>query len=187
MEKGPKVLFNPLSSGVGLLRGASVSRPPAKLYLPSGPILSAWKTENPYGGKRSRHSGAQKAGLAYQKRVGRFLPSPSGQWVVSSGPWFAYTCSDNKRHYCQPDFLLVDEANSTIVVVEVKIRWTDAAWWQVNKLYLPVLQRVSPHMSLLSVVICRSYDPAIQAPEPITLCSDLMDIKPGRFNVLVYK
>jgi hypothetical protein len=107
---------------------------------------------------------------------------------VVDGPWFAFTDSSSRRHYCQPDFLLFDEANSFGVVVEVKTRWTDAAWWQLEKLYVPVLQRVFPHLSLLRLCICRSFDPSIPLPEgAVHFCSDLMDAKPSLFNVLVVR
>lgn len=165
---------------------APASQPP-RMYLPQGEVQSAWRAnEVPYAGARSRKSPAQKAGLAYQKRIGKFLLSPSN-WVVDSGPWFAFTDSSSSRHYCQPDFLLLDQGNATCIIVEVKIRWTDAAWWQLERLYVPVLQRVYPHLSLLRVCVCRSYDPAIRAPEEVNLCDDLMDAKPGVFNVLVVR
>lgn len=169
---------------------APASQPP-RMYLPQGEVQSAWRAnEVPYAGARSRKSPAQKAGLAYQKRIGKFLqPNPSigCSWIVDAGSWFAFTDSSSSRHYCQPDFLLLDTKNATCIIVEVKIRWTDAAWWQLERLYLPVLRRVYPHLSLLRVCICRSYDPAIRAPEEVVLCDDLLDVRPDRFNVLVQR
>lgn len=169
--------------------GGSISVPrPKKTYIPEGSIERAWKVEeNPHAGVRTRKSPAQKAGLAYQKRVGAFLPSRDHQWDVVAGPWYCFIDGSGLRHYCQPDFLLLDEDSSTCVVVEVKIRWTSDAWWQLRHLYLPVLRRVRPNLQMLALTITRSYDPAVRIEEPIHLIDDFMDTRPDAFNVLVFK
>lgn len=184
--------FNPAITarpGLGNSVGPPLIRRPDSIFLPNSPIVSAWKTsEAPYAGTRSKMSAAQRAGLAYQKRVGKFLqPLAVGAWVVSSGPWFVYCCGSGPRRYCQPDFLLLDATNRTMVVVEVKIRWTDIAWWQLRKLYLPVLEVVFPEWTFITLCITRSYDPAVSIPEPVNLCSDLFDSRPDAFNLLVHR
>lgn len=189
MEKGPKVLFNPDQLSLGNSAGPSASLPPAGLYLPKGEIRNAWRTTAiPFAGKRKgKPTFAQRAGLAYQKRIATYLTSRDDQWSVVAGPWYCFDDDTPRRHWCQPDFLLEDVPNKTTIIVEAKLRWTDAAWWQLEKLYLPVLQRVAPDVSLLRLCICKSYDPAISAPGPVNLISDLVDIQPDCFNVLVCK
>lgn len=182
--------FNPAITarpGLGNSAGPPLIRRPDSIFLPNSPIVSAWKTsEAPYAGTRSKMSAAQRAGLAYQKKIGKFLSSGRPCDLVA-GPWYIYVCGDGRRRYCQPDFLLVDTTSKVTVVIEVKIRWTDLAWWQLRELYLPVLQRVSPDVHFLPLVIVRSYDPHITIPEEVNLCADLLDARPDRFNVLVVK
>lgn len=172
-----------LSLGSEVLRSFAV---PPDLFIPSE-IMSAWPTtEVPYANKRRRLSPAQKAGLAYQKRIVKYCQSPS--WSVRAGEWYCYSDLGAKRRYCQPDILLDSGILEPLVVVEVKLRWTALAWWQLRKLYVPVLQRVYPNVpAFVSLAICRSYDPAIQIPEKVNLCDDIFDAKPSAFNVLVVR
>lgn len=61
---------------------------------------------------------AQKAGLAYQRRVGKFLTlwSSSLGWELLDGPWLVGPC--------QPDFLLVSPSGC-VLVVEAKLTQVD--------------------------------------------------------------
>lgn len=161
---------------------------PQKMYLPKGQIKSAWQAkETPYANHRGRRSPAQKAGLAYQKRIGKFLSEGGYSGSVESGPWFAFSDDGDGRHYCQPDFLLDDPSGSTCVIVEVKIRWTSDAWWQLQSLYTPVVRRALGRQFIVPLCICRSYDPSVRIPEEVKLCDDLFDASPSAFNVLVVR
>lgn len=183
------MLSNP-HSVFGAPRGeASVPRP-LKTYLPQGEVLSAWKCkEVPYAGVHQRRSGAQRAGLVYQRRVGKLLPLFGAHWNVVHGPWYAFTDASSGRHYCQPDFILVPLDGGPSVVVEVKLRWTSDAWWQLRKLYQPVLRKASSSEGSVPRVltICRSYDPAVCIPEEVILISSLEEVQEGSFNVMVVK
>lgn len=161
--------------------------PPVYLRLPQGEISHASPASNPFAGRRSHRSGAQKAGLAYQKRVGAWLTASVGASSVLAGSWYSYTDCSNRRGYCQPDFILSHEFE-TLVVVEAKLRWTADAWWQLTKLYLPVLRSVHRGLpSLLRLTVCRSYDPAIRIEEPVNLIDTLGEVRPDAFNVMVWK
>jgi hypothetical protein len=161
---------------------------PAYIKLPQGDITHAERTlQNPYAGKRSHRSGAQKAGLAYQSRVGRHLGDTCPATSVVSGPWFYYSDATRVRSYCQPDFLIRTLSGRALVVVEAKLRWTSDAWWQLRSLYLPVLRKAMLGETLLPLCICRSYDPAIRIPEPVNFVDEVDECKPGLFNVMVWK
>lgn len=175
------------TSTVGL--GSSVLRsfaPPPALYLPQT-VISAWESENPYHGKTTKRTPAQRAGLAYQRKMEKFCVSRDGQWVVRCGVWYCYCDVGGRRRYCQPDILLLDYQNKCAVVVEVKLRWTPDAWWQLQRLYIPVLQRALSDWILIPLCITKSYDPAIPVPEEVRFCDDLFDASPGNFNLLVVK
>ena len=108
--------------------------PPAYIKFPLGDIRDAAFAEaNPHKSRKAaRPSAAQKAGLAYQKRIGALLgdtvPAPS----LVSGPWLWYLDATGRRSYCQPDFLIREP--SRVLVVEVKVRWTADAWYQLRRL-----------------------------------------------------
>lgn len=167
--------------------GAAPPPPTFIRYLPQGEIRDAWRTtESPFSGRRARRSGAQKAGLAYQSRIGAWASDGHYLGSVVSGPWYCYVDGGGARRYCQPD--LVFDDGLAIVACEVKLRWTVDAWWQLRKLYLPVLQVAHGRRTpVLSLCICRSYDPAVQVPEPVNLVDDVAGCKPDSFNVLVVR
>jgi hypothetical protein len=60
---------------------------------------------------------------------------------------------------------------------EVKARFTSDAWWQLRKLYEPVVRAAFSPKTLLSVIICRSFDPSVAFPEPY----ELVDKDPAPF------
>lgn len=171
------------AAGRGL---GSYPPPPAYLKLPQGEISHAVQTTNPFAGQRSRRSGAQKAGLAYQKRVGALLAETVGSSNMVSGPWYYYLDGSGRRNYCQPDFLLC-HAFEAVVVTEVKLRWTADAWWQLRKIYLPVLCVARPQSKLLALCICRSYDPAIRIEEPVHFVDSPSEAVADKFNLCVMR
>jgi hypothetical protein len=188
--KGMQMASSPASFRLGSgTAKASAPLPPDNLYLPLLGVSAAWQSEEqPYAGRRTRNSAAQRAGLAYQRRVGEFLAGRDSNWRVLSSPWFAYCdWGGGKRRYCQPDFILADDSNSTAVLVEVKIRWTPAAWWQLEKLYLPVVRASKRWENLLLLCISRGYDPAIPAPAEPHFVDDVYQCKPEQFNLLIFK
>ena len=166
-------------------RAQSLPPPPQFVKLPQGEIHSAGFCEAPPQlGKRSRSSGVQKAGLAYEKKLDAFLRNSYPPASMVSHPWLWYIDGSGVRRYCQPDFLLYHP--SYIVVAEAKLRWTSDAWWQLRRMYLPVLRLVYAQ-ELRPLVICRSYDPAVQISEPVRLCDGTQDCTADAFNVFVWR
>ena len=161
--------------------------PPPDRFLPKE-IVSAWESGNPHYPKRDSSTPAQKAGLAYQKWVVKFVESGDcSSFKVRPGIWYCYHDGECRR-YCQPDILLQDDSSKTLVIVEVKLRWTADAWWQVQRLYTPVLRRVfGPDWTLIPLVIAKSYDPAVRIVESVKLCDDVFDVSPSLFNVMVVR
>lgn len=176
--------FEALGLGTSVLRSGG---PPPELFIPKA-ILSAWVSSDPHARTRSASSStAQRLGLSYQKKIEKFVRSNSNSWDVKCGVWFCYH-DDDRRRFCQPDILLDDAANKVCVIVETKLRWTANAWWQLRRLYEPVLRHVrGPDWTLILLCITKSFDPAVGCPEEVNLCDDLFDARPDRFNVLVVR
>jgi hypothetical protein len=139
------------------VRGSRALRPPRGFH----------GTERPenvrFGGTAPRnrgHTQAQKMGLRYEQRVHdvltaiyeeRFLASPSILFEER------YQC----RRAILDGVLLFDDE---VVVIEVKYTHTELAWWQLKRLYAPLLARLYLGRSLRCVEICRSYDPGTSFP-----------------------
>src|SRR5690349_13859238 len=173
------------------LRRVESSAPPPPMhvhYIPQGSIKEAWRSaEVPYT-KRGRKSALHKAGLAYEKRVREWaFTEIAARYSLEVSPWFCFIDATEQRHYCQPDLLLV--APDRMIVVECKIRWTTDAWWQLRKLYIPVLAVAlkKPEDYFVPLCICRSYDPAFPAPEPIALRTGLNVCSASRMNVMLVR
>lgn len=128
-------------------------------------------------------SAAQRAGLAYESRIQRTL-------IRELGPLYrpapsVYFSDDRGRRCCIPDGLVIRDM--ACVVIEIKSQHMPEAWWQLRKLYEPVLRKVYPVVALLE--ICKSYDPHMPFPEtPLLLDGITKDrLGDGEFGVYPWK
>lgn len=108
-----------------------------------------------------RPRGAKAAGLRYERALAAALPQ------AEHGAWFEYRDA-NGPGYCQPDLLL--HLPSITVVLEIKYTWTDKAYDQIEKLYLPVLQ-IALGKPVIGMQICKKLVP--QAAAASRICSML--------------
>lgn len=147
-----------------------VPLPPVHLRLPVGDVWRAERCECPYGADRLRRRGttAQTAGLRFERRtVGRLrdLCGRNG-WSFESGVWYSYLDRGHGRRYCQVD-ALVRPPRGGLVVVEIKRHWVGSAWWQLERLYRPVVS-VAERSEAGLVCVVGVFDPAVVSG-PFTL------------------
>jgi hypothetical protein len=157
-----------------------------------GEVSAAWHSaEEPAKRGRAIPSAAQKAGLAYEKKIRRWAFEGNWKGSILCSPWFCYLDDSARRQYCQPDLLFDEGPAKRVVICEVKLRWHPDAWWQIERLYKPVLQKVFPDRTLVSLCVTRSFDPhevgARDLDPPLRLVDDLMSCSPSSFSVLVVR
>lgn len=159
-------------------RAAFFESPPAPLlfapprgFRPAGRIAWASEAQNPHSASSLPPSSAQLAGLRYERRVKDWLAREFGHSFLS-GPWWMYS-DGGRRRYCQPDGTL--RRGDSCTIVEIKLRWTALAWWQLQRLYLPVARALYPSSSFSLCAIVRSFDPAIPTPAPVRLIETLTE------------
>lgn len=186
------MLFNPNLPRLGRVggEGSKDSVPPrgaSGSYIPQKVIENAWETNPPPFRDSPRPSVAQRAGLRYQARVEEWLAGCDLRGRLVPGPWWAYSECGGPRRYCQPDFVVLLEGGSEAIVIEAKIAWTPAAYWQLEFLYRPVFARIAPSLSISTICITRSYDPAIPAPRAVSFCETISEAVSGQFNLLLLK
>lgn len=168
----------------GAARG-SLPPPSYVTYIPQGEIRYAARLNEPPAFKKgSSASEAQKAGIRFQAKVRDWAFGGVFIGRIEEGPWFAYEDESRRFHFCQPDFIF-DDTLGVMTVVEAKRIFSSDAWWQLRKLYLPVLQKLFPNTTLIPLCVCKSFDPATACPEVVNIVLDLFDCKPAAFNVLV--
>jgi len=110
--------------------------------------------------------GVRRQGVLYEDKVQSHLLGQYPQGYIAS-PWIRYRdANHNEEKWCQPDGILVDLRRGKITIVEVKLRHTDHAWFQLHELYYPVLRRVFKGGSwdFRFVEVVRWYDPSIPFP-----------------------
>lgn len=117
---------------------------------------------------------AARRGIWYERRVQeRFLSEYSGRYIGS--PWFRFWRRNGTQGLCQPDGLLFSFDKGFIVIVEIKHSHTVDAWFQLTKLYLPVVEAVFPPRlwRYSRIEVTKTFDPHERFPEPLRIVSDL--------------
>lgn len=123
-------------------------------------------------------------GVKYEKKVHGVLGDRYGTDYMPS-QWIRYRSHDERVRWCQPDGVLVDRKTKTLTIVEVKYNHTALAWWQLFRLYLPVLERLfdGHGYAFRCVEVCKWYDPAVRTPAAVRLRDSLENVKENEFAV----
>lgn len=102
------------------------------------------------------------------------------------GPWLQFY--DPAQRICQPDGLLFDVENGVIILIEIKLRHCTEAYWQLKKLYLPVLRDMFPYTlwDIRCIEIVRWYDPDVQWPDNHILRENVEDAPRQGIGVHIY-
>lgn len=164
-----------------MVRRAPV-RPPRGFKLIKGSVSNVR-----FGGEVPHNRGytaAQREGLRYEQRVHDVL-SALYQANYRASPAILFEDRTGLRRAI-PDGLLRIE--NYLVVVEIKLSHTERAWWQLNRLYAPLLaQLVNPGTAIHTVEICRSYDPEIRFPGPFSVAKSLHKLQPNVTGIIQWK
>ena len=128
-------------------------------------------------------SAAQHRGKKFEARV---LEGLKEIWPdVEIEQWWSFL-DQGLYQVCQTDAVLLHE--DLTVVFEVKVQHSIDSWWQLRRLYEPVLREFRPKARVVLVEICKVFDPAIQWPEPFDLIEDLeLGVSDAQDRPLVYR
>lgn len=143
----------------------------------AGRVASAWpnwaaclKRELPIRGR----SAAQAAGLRYERKVFRKLEK-GFPGFISHLP-FTFT-SPRGREVAIPDGVIFGTEGpgkpARLTIIEVKLRHTVDAWYQLHQLYLPVVAEAFPGFRIKVLEICKWYDPSVKLPGNFEIVRDL--------------
>lgn len=130
---------------------------------------------------------AQKAGLRYEAKVHRYMEEHFGE-AYRASPLIRFQ-DDNGVRQCIPDGLL--QVRGRVVIFEVKHQHMPEAWWQLKRLYQPVVEALFPAVPVHVVEVCRSYDPSTPFPCSVHLIENIhtyvLQNKLEPFGVLKWK
>lgn len=123
------------------------------IFAQSGPPLLRASKPDP----RTIH------GVRYERAAHKHFLGLYGDYYIPN-PWIIFRDEGKRRRWCQPDALLFNFYLGTITILEMKYRHTDKAWWQLMKLYLPVMQHIFPGWKFPLVEVVKYYDPSVNFP-----------------------
>lgn len=163
--------------------------PPPRRYRPiEGVITNVSINKEFFGARNSTPTQTQRRGLRYEDKVLSALADTFANSFVS-GPALHFRDKNGFRTLV-PDGLFFPHRNR-VVVIEVKLSHTSDAWWQLRKLYEPVLRALFLRESVLLCEVCRNFDPQTPFPEvfvPVDrLMSFALEAKDGTFGVYPWK
>lgn len=141
----------------------------------------------PFQGKQpAPQTEAQKQGLRYERKChehfSTIFPGRYGgaQWII-----FRERTSGKVR-YAQPDGLIVDYTAGLIIILEMKIRHGDKAWWSLRYLYEPLFEYLFPSWRIACCEVVRWFDPSVPWPEAYRRVASPALLKPGEIGVHIW-
>lgn len=138
-----------------------------------------------------RGQGSKKLGVKFERKVQNELVSLFGP-IFQLGPFLEFSSAEGKEpRLCQPDGLVLFASGWTLII-EIKLAHTLSAWFQLRKLYQPVVTKLNPTRPIRVVEICQLADPQVLLPEPIHWLEDFSELealvfKPDRFFCIRHK
>ena len=169
--------------------------PPARFRPPAGLVhsvaLRSRRVNVVDSGNKKGFTTAQQNGLRYEAKVAKRLRSGLDYQVGAKyldQPYLDFE-DDLGPRVVIPDGLALLPGGLALVF-EIKSQHMPEAWWQLRRLYQPVVRQL-PFVSQVSVVeVVRSYDPAMGFPETVQLCTTLDQVlwsRPEPFKVLLWR
>lgn len=117
-----------------------------------------WAAAPAFARGRPRLSKPQRAGLAFQRKVGKALVHFGS--CCREGAWISYR-DRGGLGLAQPDVMLV--LPEGVLVLEIKLKFTLRAIPQLDALYVPLLQHLFPDRPIWRAVLCKHAAPEISA------------------------
>jgi hypothetical protein len=148
--------------------------PPARFRPARGVEWARFSDNAPTFKRKGRVTGRRLQGVKYEIAAQAMVNRKFKLYIEN--PWLIFY-SEGGLHYCRPDGLLFDFKLGVIIIVEMKYQHTTDAWWQVRKLYEPVLRRMFPETlwTFHFLELVKWFDSAVKWPEQIRMIENIED------------
>ena len=159
-------------------------------FLPAGRVTWARIADEPPAfilKARERVRGNRRAGQLYEHDVHWHFKKICQYYMP--GPWLVFSEAGNHRtRWCQLDGLILDFMQGRLTIVEVKLRHTARAWWQVRRLYEPVLKCILPEANweYRALEVSKHIDPSTSFPEKLTYVTKPDEVPAGAFGIHLF-
>lgn len=156
-------------------------------FLPVGRVSWAKFADNPPDfivRARVHTRGRKRAGVLYEARVHEFLAEATQFYMP--GPWIVFTEEGSARkRWSQPDALILDFVAGKCTIVEVKLKHTARAWWQIRHQYEPLIRKLLFRgWTFAALEIAQWFDPHTPYPEEIVWVDHPTAVPTDKFGVL---
>lgn len=122
-------------------------------------IAAAEPCARPTNIPKSRPRGRKAAGLRYERNLADGLRvALTGVYPLWHGQWFRFL-DQNGVGVCQPDILLKTPVGTAIL--ESKYTWTPNGHLQLDKLYIPVVEKAYRGTPAFGIVVCKVLTPDV--------------------------
>lgn len=121
---------------------------------------------------------AAKLGLRFEKAVLEKLHLSFNDRLITGVPLSFQEGASRNGFYQRPstaipDGLLLSPCKRVLCILELKLRHSTDAWFQLNRFYLPIMGRIcGSSMRLRVLEICKYYDPGVRLPQEKALIVD---------------
>lgn len=152
--------------------------PPSFFKRTAGIVKSSrpvWEKTVQLGGDtplKGKYTQAQLAGLRYERKVQEHLLLNLKHYI-SHLPFAFFDDEIANRQIAIPDGLAFAEHHKLITIIEIKRTHRTDAWWQLEKLYLPVVSKAFPGALIKLLEVCQNYDPSVQLTAPKDFVQDI--------------
>jgi len=175
--------ISPLSD-TSALGARSIDVPPPLKFKPLKGLITEVKigAEIAFAHINTNMSFARIAGLKYERG---FLEYLRKKWSpVTIHPHIHFR-DDGAYRTAIPDGIAFTP--NGVVVFEVKSQHMPEAWWQLEKLYMPIISAAFPDTEVRGIEVVKIYDPQIKWPGQYVLYNDLDDAIMGSSHLGVLK
>lgn len=177
-----------LLAGVGDWTGARSSAVPEKISHPyfRRELRNALRRATPaFGSSLPASKGSNPAarrGLRFEAKVTGALAAAYGSRFISQLPFFfeeemGADLRPGQRGKAVLDGLLFSPDWRAACLIEIKLRHSGDAWWQLNRFYRPIVDRAfGGAFELHHLEIVQNYDPRVRLPNPQSVLLDLDEV-----------
>ena len=157
-------------------------RPPKGFKAVKGLSVVRTIDEPQFAKTTKKQQGSKRRGLIFEQRVVDYLDNLSEDIVGFPGMWFEFVDFHGHR-YAQSDWVGLNVKTGVVYIVEVKLSRVPKAWWQLNKLYKPLVERVLGEGKIALVEVATDVK-NVAVPEDVELVWDLTAAEPDRTSFM---
>lgn len=157
-------------------------RPPRKVKPVKGLTVVALAEEPQFAKTNGNVRGRHRKGLIYQQRVIDWLDEHSDGWEPIPGPWFEFVDRQGHR-YAQADWVALNQRTGIVCIGEIKLTRVSMAWWQLNTLYKPLVERLFPAYEVACLEIVANLA-SVAVPEPVKFITSVDRVNPKQTSCM---